>query len=145
MLFWPRNKMIAGRVVDLYEETDTYRRDCVYYGIYLHGRREKIGECDLRFGQSEELYYAGNIGYRIYMPYRGHGYAYEACLVLFQIAKEKYHISDLIITCSPENIASRKTLEKLNGTLVEENTEVPAWHWIYQRGETRKNIYRYFL
>ena len=93
---------------------------------------------------NEELYYAGNIGYRIYGGFRGHHYAYEACLLLFQIAKEKYYMDELVITCSPENIPSHKTLEKLNGTL-EDVVEVPSWHWLYRRGEKVKEIFRYQL
>ena len=31
----------------------------IVYSIYRHGEYECIGECDLRFGMDEELYYAG--------------------------------------------------------------------------------------
>ena len=91
---------------------------------------------------NEELYYAGNIGYHILQAYRGHHYAYEACLLLFEIAREEYEQTELIITCSPENTPSRKTLEKLNGELLEV-TDVPRNHWLYRQGERVKNIYRY--
>lgn len=114
------------------------------YGIYRHGESRKIGECDLRIGMNEELYYAGNIGYRIYEAYRGHGYALDAAKTLMEIAKTRHGMSELILTCSPDNIPSRKTLEKLGGELIE-TIDVPSWHWLYQRGETVKNIYRFIL
>lgn len=116
---------------------------CYYYGIYVHDTDRRVGYCDLRVGQNEELYYAGNIGYHINRPYRGKHYAYEACRVLFDLAKEK-GMEEVIITCSPDNTASRKTLEKLEGTYLE-TTDVPSDHWLYLRGETVKRIYRYDL
>lgn len=152
MLFgWFRkNKVIEGNIVDLIQES---RREPSFsnnfvpsdiYGIYLHGSDQKIGECDIRLGMNEELYYAGNIGYRIYEKWRGHGYAYEAAKMLLQTAKEEHGFEEIIMTCSPDNIASLKTLEKLGGELIE-TVDVPHWHWLYKRGETVKNIYRYDL
>ena len=120
---------------------------CLPTSVFWHhelGRNEKIGECDLRVGMNDELYYAGNIGYRIYEPYRGHGYAYEAAKMLMRIAREIHGFDEIILTCSPDNIASRKTLEKLGGVLVE-TVNVPSWHWLYKRGETVKQIWRYDL
>ena len=112
------------------------------FSICPHGRKERIGECDLRLGMNEELYYAGNIGYRIYEKYRGHGYAYMAAVMLMNYARDKYGMKELILTCSPDNIPSRKTLEKLGGQLIE-TVPVPEWHWLYKRGEKMKNIYRF--
>lgn len=113
------------------------------YGIYLHGTKKKIGYCDLRCGMSEEIYYAGNVGYRINEGYRGHRYAQKACRLLFTVAKQK-QMRELLITCSPENIASRLTLEHLGGELIE-TVQVPHRHWLYARGEIWKNIYRFQL
>ena len=114
------------------------------YGIYLHRQHSKIGECDIRLGMNEELYYAGNIGYRIYEKYRGHGYAYFAAEMLMDYARDRHGMKELILTCSPDNIPSKKTLEKLGGELIE-TVDVPHWHWLYRRGETVKNIYRWQL
>lgn len=105
-----------------------------------------VGRCDIRISdkENEELYYAGNIGYRVYESYRGHSYAYQACLILFDILKREYNREDIIITCSPDNIPSKITLEKLGGMLIEE-CEVPHNHYLYRRGETVKRIYKYSL
>ena len=112
----------------------------IVYSIYRHGD----GECDLRLGMDEELYYAGNIGYRIYDGFRGHHYAYHACKLLLQIAKEEYHFRKVIITCSPENIASDKTIQSLHAELLQ-TVRVPKYHWLYRRGEKVKNIYLLIL
>lgn len=116
----------------------------VHFSICFKRTRQKIGECDLRLGMNEEIYYAGQVGYRIYLPYRGHGYAYEACRLLFSVAKNNYEMKELLITCSPENVASCKTLERLNGKYIEK-VDVPENHWLYARGETIKLIYRFIL
>ena len=149
MLEWlRRSRTLPDDPVTLVEEQDIPADSrnsyvpSVLYSIELHGQR--IGDCDLRLGMNEELYYAGNIGYKIQKEYRGHGYAYEACRILFRLARTKYHMEELIITCSPDNLASKKTLQKLGGQLLE-TVEVPPDHWLYQRGETVKNIYRFLL
>ena len=145
---WQNENRISGDTVDLKEERTSrpsafndYVRT-VYFSIYEHGRNEKIGECDLRVGMNDELYYAGNIGYRIYERYRGHSYAYEACRLLLPLAYHDYHMPEVIITCSPDNTPSRRTLEKLGGELISEE-EVPVWHWLYKRGEKVKRIYKF--
>lgn len=141
---------IPGEVVDLVEEgkhqPSSYNdfATTIQYGIHLHNTYTKVGKCDLRVGKNEALYYAGNIGYHIQTPYRGNHYAFEACLILFQIAKNDYHMEELIITCSPENIASKKTCQKLGGNLIE-TTPVPEDHWLYKRGEPTKHIFLYHL
>ena len=88
------------------------------------------------------MYYYGHIGYNIIRSFRGHNYAYHACLVLFEIARNEFGMSELIITCSPDNIASYKTLRKLNGELIE-LVKVPVHHRLYAIGETSKYIFRY--
>lgn len=153
-MWWERlfskEKRIQGKIVDLVEEShlkpNAFYHDVetIYYSICLHQSDEKVGRCDLRIGFNEELYYAGNIGYHIYTAYRGHGYAYEATKLLMDVAHKEFDMKELIITCSPDNIASKKTLEKLNGELLE-TTSVPTNHWLYKRGETVKNIYKYRL
>ena len=145
---WFGTNTLSGPVVDLKEERVSRPSafndhvKTIYYGIYRHGESEKIGECDLRIGMNDELYYAGNIGYRIYERWRGHSYAYYACLLLLPEALEKQGMEEVLITCSPENIPSRCTLERLNGDFLCE-TPVPEWHWLYQRGETVKRIYKF--
>lgn len=116
----------------------------VHFSICKKHTNQKVGECDLRLGMNAEIYYAGQVGYRIYYPFRGNSYAYKACLQLFEVAKKEYGMKELIITCSPDNIPSLCTLQRLHGTLLE-TVDVPESHWLYQRGETVKCIYQYEL
>jgi predicted acetyltransferase len=113
------------------------------YKIILKSTKKHIGYCDLRTGHNISLYYLGNIGYRIFPEYRGHGYAYRASLLLFKLARN-LEMDYIIITVSPENTASIKTIEKLNCEYVE-TTDVPVWHSLYRNNEKVKMIYRYNL
>ena len=102
-----------------------------------------VGYCDLRLGHSISLYYYGNIGYHVYPEYRGNNYAYKACLLLFRLAREM-GMDYLLITASPDNLASVRTCEKLEGTFLE-CADVPIWHPLFRNQEYLKNIYRYEL
>lgn len=101
----------------------------------------KMGVCDLRLGHNDLLYFGGNIGYRVEEPYRGHHYAAKACRLLFGLAKQ-HEMEYVVITCNPDNIASRKTCEYLGGTLLE-ICEVPEGNDMRERGETHKCIFRF--
>jgi tagatose 1,6-diphosphate aldolase len=103
----------------------------------------KMGTCDLRLGHNEQLYFGGNIGYRVEEPYRGHHYAAKACRLLFQLAKQ-HEMGYVIITCNPDNVPSRKTLEHLNGELLE-IAELPPDNDMRKIGETHKCIFRFEL
>ena len=78
----------------------------------------KMGACDLRIGHNARVYYGGSIGYRVEEPHRGHHYAGKACRLLFQLAK-RHGMGYVIITCNPDNWASRRTCEYAGGKLVE--------------------------
>lgn len=103
----------------------------------------KMGVCDLRIGHNENLYYGGNIGYRIEEEYRGHHYAGKACLLLFELAK-KHDLGYVIITCDPDNLPSRKTCEYAGGKLLE-IADLPEHNDMRARGETEKCIFRFAL
>lgn len=149
-LLLKKNERICGEEIDLVvnrkirADAENNYIPSILYHIVLHNTNQIVGNCDLRIGMDEELYYAGNIGYRIYPCWRGHHYAYQACLILFRLARQEYDMDELIITCSPDNVPSRKTLLMLKGEYLE-TTDVPAYHWLYKRGEPVKEIYRYDL
>ena len=104
-----------------------------------HGN--EMGVCDLRIGHNAKTYYGGNIGYRIFEPFRGHHYAGKACLLLCELAK-KHGMNYLMITCNPENAASRKTCEYVGCRLVE-IVELPQDNDMrIEDGETEKCIYK---
>lgn len=104
----------------------------------------KMGACDLRIGHNESVYYGGNIGYRVEEPYRGRHYAGKACQLLFALAR-RHGMDYVIITCNPDNQASRRTCEYAGGTLLE-IAELPEDNDMrLEKGETHKCIYRFDL
>lgn len=105
------------------------------YDICIH--EKNVGRIIFREGTIQERYYDGHIGYHIEEEFRGHHYAYQACLLL----KEKISYNEVIITCDPENMASRKTIERLNAELLE--TKVIPTHLkkYFTKEEKVKNIY----
>jgi len=146
--FFRKKPIYEGGIVDLkerYRVSEMMAYDgipTVYYDILRNSDKEKVGKIDLRLRNDGDMYYYGNIGYHILKDYRGHHYAYHACLLLFEIARKEFGMDELIITCSPDNIASYKTLKKLNGELIE-LAEVPKHHILYANGEKTKYIFRY--
>lgn len=111
-----------------------------YFNICRTSDGQVVGECNLRIGHNDRLYYGGNIGYRVDEPHRGNHYAGKACLLLFRLAK-KHGMKALIITCNPENRASARTIE-YTGAVLEETARLPEDHDMYQRGERQVCIYR---
>jgi len=83
-------------------------------GYQFEIRREgkRAGEVNLRIGYTDGLYYSGNIGYMVDKQYRGHGYAEKACRLLVPVIRA-HGMKKVLITNNPENIASRRTCEKL--------------------------------
>lgn len=101
---------------------------------------EAVGRCDLRVGENAALYIAGHIGYRIDEPYRGHRYAEKACRLLLGLARKK-RMKTVVITCRPDNAASRRTCERLGGRL-EAVVPVPPDHDLYLQGDREECRYR---
>ncbi len=149
MRFFRKNEDVIGDVVDVRLERKLlacrYNRNVpsFCFGIYLHDSKTRVGSCDLRVGMNEELYYAGNIGYEIDEDFRGNKYAYYAGVLLLEVAK-KQGMKEVLVTCSPENVASRKTIERMGGCFVE-CVDVPKSHWLVRRNEAVKEIYRIVL
>ena len=113
-----------------------------YFSICLRDGT-KIGHCDLRVGHNDRLYIGGNIGYGIDEAHRGHHYASEACKLLLDLAR-KHHMGYVIITCDPDNMASRRTCELAGGKYME-TAAVPEWHNMYEEGMRRVRVYRFEL
>src|SRR5438876_157919 len=100
---------------------DPRRNRVPAYHFWMHLRPEFAppltiaGGLGLRIGSTPDLeMYLGNIGYNVYPPARGYHYAERSCRLLFPLATA-HGMSTLWITCNPDNIASRKTCERLGG------------------------------
>jgi tagatose 1,6-diphosphate aldolase len=117
------------------------------YHFWMHIREEFApplpicGAIGLRIGDNEDtrLHY-GHVGYNVFPSARGHHYAERAARMLFPLAR-RHGMRALWITCNPENIASRRTCERLGGQYVE-TIQVPSNHPLYARGEREKCRYR---
>jgi predicted acetyltransferase len=83
------------------------------------GTTPQIGLVKLRIHLTEELKrFGGNLSYDVDEAYRGHRYAARACLLLFTLAK-RHGLESLLITCAPDNRASRRTCELIGGRYVD--------------------------
>lgn len=103
--------------------------------------REELGAINLRVASSRHIeFYAGHIGYSVYSVHRGHRYASRSLRLLMPVARS-LGLNTLWITCDPENIASRRTLD-LAGAQFVEVVDVPENCVIFQSGHVRKCRYR---
>lgn len=107
--------------------------------IVVWATNNTVGQITLQVASGAKIYYSGHIGYRVSEEFRGHNYALKACRLMFKQAK-KHKMSQLVITCNPDNLPSRRTLEKLGGFL-REIVPVPEWHELYARGDREKCIF----
>ena len=99
------------------------------------------GSISLRIGSSNDLQmYLGNLGYNVYPAARGNHYAERACRLLMSLAR-RHGMREVWITCNPDNMASRKTCERLGAEYLE-TVSLPSDHILYQRGERTKCRYR---
>jgi predicted acetyltransferase len=114
-----------------------------HFDISLSRSYEPIGKIDIRIGNNENLYYGGHIGYSVNEEYRGNHYAAKAVLLLRKVA-HAHDMEKLMITCNPDNIASRKTCEYVGANLLA-IIDVPESNDMYQRGEKEKCIYEWVL
>jgi len=113
------------------------------FAILLEKSNNKIGFIDIRIGYNQGLYYGGHIGYTVYEHFRGHHYAMKACKLIKKVAFD-HNMKKLYITCNPDNMASRKTCEKLGLSLLE-IANLPKDNDMYIEGERQKCIYEWIL
>jgi tagatose 1,6-diphosphate aldolase len=111
------------------------------FRMSLVGQEEEIGHIELRVGNTNDIaMYGGHIAYGVEPDYRGRRYAARACRLLFPLARS-HGLTELWITCNPDNIASRRTCELAGAKLVE-IVDLPEDTDMYQEGERQKCRYR---
>lgn len=125
--------------LELYKTADENKEKgyvpAYYFKIIRFTGDIEVGKCDLRIGYNDNIKYGGNIGYEVYESYKGNHYASKACKLLFILAK-RHNMEKIIITCSPENIASQKTCE-YSGTKFIDIINVPEWHEMNKDGQKK--------
>ena len=131
--------------LEKFTEADAVKKWVPAYHFFICDAHDnRMGKCCLRIGDNENSYFGGHIGYEIDEPYRGHHYAAQACELLFSLAK-KHEMSRVLITCNPDNIASRKTCEYLKGNLLEIAKLPEDNDMRILKGETEKCIFEFKL
>ncbi len=102
------------------------------------------GRVDLRLGTTEHLrLYGGHIGYAVDEAWRGRGLAAWAVRQILPVAKAE-GLTELWITCNPDNHASRRTAEKAGAHFVE-TLPLPPSNDMYLRGDREKSRFRLVL
>jgi tagatose 1,6-diphosphate aldolase len=100
----------------------------------------RVGAVEFRVGRSMELErYGGHFGYSVDPPFRGNHYAERGVRALLPFAR-RHGFEMVWITCNPENLASRRTCERLGGRLVE-IVALPTDSDQFLRGEREKCRY----
>lgn len=98
------------------------------------------GGVSLRVGDHADLrMYLGHVGYHVFPPARGRRYAERAVRLLLPLAR-RHGMTELWITTNPDNVASRRTCERLGARLIEV-VDLPPHNILFQRGERRKCRY----
>ncbi len=140
-----RRVLFSDGVIDLSassrDETDEKCGivNCYAFDIHPSGSRRYAGYVSIRIGESPELYYLGHVGYRVEEGYRGDHFALRACILLEPLLYGM-HIRSLVITNDPDNLASRRTCEKL-GCILEGTVPVPEEYRFIVSGSTAKCRY----
>jgi len=107
------------------------------FEIFIDGVEVRVGRVNFRAGDTESLQkYGGHFAYAVGEAHRGHHYAERAVRLLFPFAR-RHGLSVVWITCNPDNWPSRRTCERLGGTLVE-IVKLPEDCDMYQAGEREK-------
>jgi tagatose 1,6-diphosphate aldolase len=111
-----------------------------HFRILLEGGIN-AGHINLRVGDTDHVrLYSGHVGFEVRERCRGHGYAYQACRALAPFIRNFY--DDVTITCDPDNLPSKRTIERLGATFINELT-VPLHDPHYLRGSRSKLRYRW--
>jgi len=138
----PPNDLRHGEValrLDHIDPGDPSRRFVPWYHFrILNPAGEDIGHINFRVGDVESVRYVGHIGFGVDEPHRGHGYAQKACLALVPCIRQFF--DTVVLTCNPDNQASRRTMERLGATFIEE-VAVPPEERQNVRGATAKRRY----
>jgi len=125
------------------EETCPYKPDKGYVPEYKFAmvntnNQAIMGKIRLRVGLTKTLNtFGGHIGYEVDEHYRGHRYAARSCRLLAPFT-QRLQIRPVVITCSPDNLPSAKTIESLGAERVKiKNVEIESgvfrltsiYHW----------------
>ncbi|MFC8502314.1 GNAT family N-acetyltransferase [Pedococcus sp. NPDC057267] len=82
---------------------------------------EWLGRIQLRQRLNERLLAGGgHIGYDVAPQHRRRGHATAMARAMLAIARTRYGIDSALVTCDPDNLASRRVIEACGGALEDE-------------------------
>lgn len=139
----PPTILAAGDVtlrLDRIVPGDTERNFVPYYHFrILNARGVDVGHINFRVGDTDHVrLFAGHVGFAVEGTHRGHGYARQACLAIAPLIQMFYAV--IVLTCNPDNLASRRTIECLGAEFLEE-VQVPPHEPMYENGARVKRRY----
>ena len=113
------------------------------YTFHMHSPQDEyLGRIRLRVGWNDHVIrYAGQVGYAVEPSHRGNHYAERSCRLLVPLARQ-HGMTSLWITCQPDNVASRRTLERL-GAVCTGIIDVPPEYPLDAGAERKKLCFRY--
>lgn len=117
---------LADEVLELRQAAGSTPPATYLLDIVLRGAAITVGQVLLRLGREDPglVAFAGHIGFEIAPEHRGHGHALRATRLLGPLARA-HGFSELWLTTSPDNLASRRTLERLGAQYID-TVPVPA-------------------
>ena len=123
---WVKSQINCSNAIDLGEG----RVPQTTYWIESQ-KKELIGILKVRTRLNQNLLKrGGHIGYFISPKFQGKGYGTQA--LAEGLKKAKYKGLDLILVgCSPDNLASKRVIEKNGGQLCATSTDTELKFWIY--------------
>ncbi len=128
------------KLINVSDEFEILEVDSIIFDIYVPEMDRVVGRCEFRDEHGRDLWFYGHIGYVIYPPYRGNNFAYKACMQMFEYLRKEKGLQEFVITCNPDNIASKKTIQKINHKFIK-LVDVDEDHELYQMGDYQKEVY----
>ena len=140
--FWDCFDEIKGEGLTLriIEKKEGGRGQLPYYYYDIFVDDAPVGKISIRIGDNFHTYYNGHIGYEVNEEARGHGYACQACELVLDVARS-HGMSRIYVTCTADNAASYRTIERLGGSLLE-ICEVPKEYFAWFEGIKPHRIYQ---
>jgi predicted acetyltransferase len=121
-------------------EANAWHVPAYLFELQLHSGK-CAGRIRLRVGWNDDIIkYAGQIGYAVEPEFRGRRFAARACRLILPLAN-RHGLENLWITCQPDNIASRRTLEWL-GAQYAGTLDVPLEYPLDAGLERKKACFR---
>lgn len=131
------DETVALQLLDRRDDVPAY-----YFAIELRGSGAPVGRILLRLDSDPSIrLYAGNIGYEVDRAHRGRGHAARAIGLLRPIAAF-HRVAELWIVTSPDNLASRRTVERAGAEYVD-TRPMPPDSELFARGMLQACRYRW--